>query len=126
MVYRNEDRMARPTKGELATTETISAKLTKAERRALDGLVARRNEIARKMGYSGVNVSSYVRGLILQDVALARAHQEAGVTTVSPNPEKTTAMLSEVATRKDLADHLDDVDRELRDGGERRKSTRLK
>jgi len=46
----------------------IATKITPAEKEALEALVVSKNEEARKQGYSGVSISSLIRGLILTEL----------------------------------------------------------
>jgi hypothetical protein len=79
-----ERAMARPPKATgTATTETLTTKVTKAERRLLEALLARKNRIALMQGHGAITISFYIRGLIVRDLAVEKEREAAGVTTVS-------------------------------------------
>jgi hypothetical protein len=77
--------MARPTKPTgTATTETLTTKVTRAEKRELEALLARKNRIALMQGHGEITISFYIRSLIVRDLAAAK-EQAAGAVTTLPS-----------------------------------------
>lgn len=51
------------------TTEVVTAKLTASEKQDVERLLTLKNAEGRRAGYGAITLSSYVRALILADVA---------------------------------------------------------
>jgi len=83
--------MARPPKtAGSSTTETLTAKVTKGERRELEALITRKNQVALMQGHGAITLSFYIRGLIVRDLAAEKERTAAAVTTLSTEKQVET------------------------------------
>ncbi len=66
------------------TTQTLSVKISLAEKVELEELLVEKNETARIDGRTDFTISSYMRGLLLRDLAARRARQAENATKRPP------------------------------------------